>query len=175
MTQKSKKLWQLLTLLAADLALLILISTFTANATHMGDSGERVAAIQQALAEKGLFSEKISGIYCTKTDKAIKKFRQGAGISHSGEADHATLKALGISSRTDLCFSYEVELLARCIQQSGCHTYSEMLKKGLEILNKTKAARTLGSCVSDFYPDILRAGEPSSDAYSAALHAMMEQ
>ncbi len=174
MTQKNKKLWQLLTLLAADLAFLILISTFTANATHMGDSGERVALIQQALAEKKFFSEKISGIYCTKTDKAIKNFRRSAGISRNGEADRATLDALGISSRTDPCFSAEVELLARCIQQSGCHTYAEMLKKGLEILDKTKAARTLGSCVSELYPDILRADEPSSEAYSAALHAIRE-
>lgn len=175
MMQKNKKIWQLVMLLAADLALLVLISAFTANAMRMGGSGERVAAIQQALQEKGLFSETASGIYCTKTGRAIKKFQQSEGISRSGEADYATLAELGISSRTALCFSAEVEMLARCIQQSGCHTYAEMLKTGQEILSKTKAARTMGSYACEFYPDIIRAGEPSSDAYSAALHAIREQ
>ncbi len=162
-------------LLAADLALLILISASTANAMHMGSSGERVAAIQQSLYEKGFFSGKISGIYCTKTAKALKEFQQSAGISRSGEADSATLTELGIGAHTAPCFSAEVELLARCIQQSNCHSYAQMLKKGQEILDKTKAARTLGSYVCEFYPDILRSGEPSSDAYSAALHAIREQ
>ncbi len=175
MTQKSKKIWQLVMLLAADLAMLILISAFTANAMRMGGSGERVAAIQQILQDKGLFGKEISGIYCTKTDKAIKAFQKSAGIRHSGDADYATLSELGISSRTALCFSAEVELLARCIQQSGCRTYAEMLKKGQEILDKTKAARTMGSYVCEYYPDIIRAGEPSSDAYSAALNAIREQ
>lgn len=175
MTQKSKRIWQLVMLLAADLAMLILISTFTANAMRMGSSGERVAAIQQVLYDKGLFSGEISGIYCTKTGRAIKSFQQSSGIRRSGEADYSTLTELGISSRTALCFSAEVELLARSIQQSGCRSYAEMLKKGQEILDKTKAARTMGSYVCEYYPDIIRAGEPSSDAYSAALQAIREQ
>lgn len=175
MTQKSKRIWQLVTLLAADLAMLILISVFTANATRMGGSGERVATIQKVLQDKGFFSEEISGIYCTKTDRAIKNFQKNEDIRRSGEADYSTLAELGISSRTALCFSAEVELLARCIQQSDCRTYAEMLKKGQEILDKTKAARTMGSYACEFYPDIIRAGEPSSDAYSAALNAIREQ
>lgn len=177
MTQKNKKLWQLVMLLAADLALLIFISAIcssNARAMHMGCSGERVAEVQQALIRNGYFSGKASGIYCIKTGMAVRKFQQDANISSSGKADFETLERLGISSRTAPCFSAEVELLARCIQQSSTG-YGEMLKTAQEILGKTKAARTLGSYVCDFYPNAFYADEPSSAAYAAALQAIREQ
>ncbi len=177
MNQKSKKLWQLVMLLAIDLALLALISTLCmsrAQATRLGSSGERVAAIQQMLAEKGFFSGAAGGEFCPKTRSAVKDFQESVGISSSGNADFETLRELGISSRTALCFTAEAELLARCIAASGCSGYAEMLRKGQEILGKAKAARTLGSYVCEFYPHILSAGEPSSAAYAAALQALRE-
>lgn len=178
MTQKTKKLWQLVMLLAIDLALLIFISALcssNARAMHMGCSGERVAEIQQALIRNGYFSGEANGTYCIKTGISVRKFQQDAGISISGKADFETLAKLGISSRTALCFTAEAELLARCIQQSGGTGYGEMLKTGQEILDKTKAARTLGSYAAEFYPEAFYAGEPSSAAYTAALQAIREQ
>lgn len=178
MTQKTRKLWQLVMLLAIDLALLVFISALcssNARATHMGSSGERVAEIQRMLSRSGYFGEEASGTYCIKTGIAVRKFQKDAGINISGNADFETLARLGISSRTALCFTAEVELLARCIQESGSLGYGEMLKTGQEILKKTKAARTLGSYVCDFYPDAFYAGEPSSAAYAAALQAIREQ
>ena len=178
MNPKIRKLWHLLMLSAADFALLILLSSLCASqsaATHMGCSGERVAVIQQALYNKGFFGEEISGIYCTKTSAAIKKFRLDAGIEKGNEANYPTLSALGITSRTARCFSAETELLARCIQQSNCRNYAGMVVAGKEILGKTKAARTLGSFISEFYPDSINCNEPSSAAYAAALQALREQ
>ena len=165
-------------LLAIDLALLIFISTLcssTAVATRMGCNGERVAEIQQMLNRKGFFCDKPSGTYCIKTNNAVKDFQQHSGVKCSGEANYETLKKLGISSRTALCFTAETELLARCIQQSGCQSYAEMLKTGQEIIKRTKAAQTLGSYVCEVFPDSINAGEPSSAAYSAALHAIREK
>lgn len=178
MNRKSKKLRHLLMLLAVDLALLILISTFCTSealATRMGCSGERVVAIQQALCDRGVFSGKISGVYCTATASAIKKFQQNEGIEKSGEADYNTLSRLGIGTHTNQCFTLQTELLARCIQQSDCRNYAEMVAEGREILSNTKAARTLGSFVSKFYPDVRNDNEPSSEAYAAALQAIREQ
>lgn len=178
MTQKTKKLWQLVMLLALDLALLVFISTLsssTARAMRMGYSGERVAEVQRILNIEGFFVDNPSGTYCIKTNRAIKEFQKTAGMECSGEADFETLKKMGISSCTSLCFTAETELLARCIQQSGCQTYSEMLNTGQEIIQKTKAARTMGSYVCEFFPNAVNAGEPSAAAYSAALHAIREQ
>ncbi len=168
----SKKLWQLVTLLAADLALLVLISLLsspTAGAMHMGHSGEKVAVIQQKLYENNFYSGKISGKYSLETRTAVKDFQKHAKLDANGETDYATVKALGISSRTNLCFTAETELLARCVQGSG---YGAMLKKAEEILDKAKAARTLGSYVCEYYPDIINSPEPSPEAYAAALQAM---
>lgn len=178
MNRKLKKLWQLVMLLAVDLVLLVFISSncfSQASAVRIGCNGERVAAIQRALSENGFFTGEINGEFGISTLRAVKKFQKSAGENADGEADHRTLNALGISSRTSEAFTAETELLARCIQQSGCHGYAELLGKAKEILNKTKAARTLGSYVCEYYPDAVFAGEPSSEAYAAALQAIRER
>ena len=173
----SKKLWQLVTLLAADLVLLVLISLLsspTAGAMHMGHCGEKVAVIQQKLYENNFYSGKISGNYSVETRTAVKNFQEYSKLEPSGETDYATVSAMGISSRTHLCFTAEAELLARCIQESGSAGYPSMLKTAEEILSKTKAARALGSYVCEYYPDVIHSPEPSPQAYAAALQAMRE-
>ena len=174
----SKKLWQIVTLLAADLALLVLISLLsspTAGAMHMGHSGEKVAVIQQKLCENKFYSGEISGKYSMETRSAVKNFQEHSGLESSGETDYATISAMGISSRTHLCFTAEAELLARCVQESGSVGYPSILKAAEEILSKTKAARTLGSYVCEYYPDVIDSPEPSPEAYTAALHALLNR
>lgn len=175
---KEKKLWQIVTLLAIDLVLLIfisLISAQSADALHMGHSGEKVTVIQQKLTEKGFFCGKINGRYGTDTRAALRSFQEYSTLDPSGEADYATIRALGINSRTHPCFSAETELLARCIQESGCNGYAAMLKKAEEILSKAKAAHTMGSFVCECFPDIINSDEPSPDAYAAALQAIRQR
>ena len=173
-----KKLWQIVTLLAADLALLVLISLLTspaADAMHMGYSGERVAVIQRQLHKSNFYSGEISGKYGLEMRSAVRNFQKSTSLDASGETDYATVTAMGISSRTHLCFTAETELLARCVQESGSAGYASMLKTAEEILSKTKAARTLGSYACEYYPDAVNSPEPSPDAYAAALQAMRKR
>lgn len=176
MNRKTKKLWHLVMLLAIDLALLILIGSLSAARTQamfLGCSGERVAAVQQKLSQAGFYSGLSDGEYCIETRSAVRKFQSENGLPTDGETSFETLSAMGITSRTALCFTSEAELLARCIQQSGCNTYPQMLKKGIEILGITGGSVTLGQYISDTFPDFLNhADEPTSQAYSAALQAI---
>lgn len=177
MTSKTKKLWQLVMLLAFDLAILILLSSFSSAKTQalcLGCSGEKVACIQQNLSEIGLYSGKINGEFNFNTRKGIKNFQKSRGIEPSGEADYETVSALGLDSET-VCFSSKAELLARCIQQSGCQSYPEMLEKGIEILNETDGAVTLAKYISEKFPDFYKKqapDEPSSEVYRAALQSL---
>ena len=167
-----KKAWQLVMLLAVDFALLILISSVTAQALHLGQRGERVLAVQEQLAESGFFSGNKNGILDFGTRKAIKKFQKANGLEASGKTDFATLDAMGISSRTAECFTPEAEILARCIQASGCRNFPEMLAKGIEILESTKGISTLCGYAYDNLPEIDFSREPICDAYSAAVQSI---
>lgn len=161
-------------LLAVDLAMLILISSFNeAHALHLGCKGERVLKIQEQLYKTGHFGGEPNGFFCFGTRSALKEFQKSKGITPSGEADFETLAALDINSRTSLCFESRTELLARCIQKSGCIGYPEMLGKGLEILEAVRGTTTLGSYAAKNYPDLFfDTNEPSEISYSAAVQAI---
>ena len=167
-----KKSWQLVMLLAVDFALLVLISSVTAQALHLGQSGERVLAVQQQLSESGFFCGEKSGRLDFATRNAIKKFQKANALEPSGKTDYATLEAMNISSRTAECFTPEIEILARCIQSSGCNTYPEMLEKGIEILKAAKGISTLCGYAYDNLSEVDFSREPICEAYSAALHAL---
>ena len=174
MNRKTKKLWQLVMLLAVDLAILIILSSFSSQALCLGCSGERVARIQQKLSESGLYSGKINGEYNFGTRKGIKIFQQKNGIEPSGEADFKTVFTLGLNSETD-CFSSETELLARYIQHSDAQSYPEMLQTGIDILYEAEGAGTLARYISAKFPDFYKktaCNEPSSQAYKAALQSL---
>lgn len=177
MTSKTKKLWQLVMLLAFDLAILILLSSFSSaktQALYLGCNGEKVACIQQKLSEIGFYSGKINGEFNFNTRRGIENFQKTNGIEPSGEADYETVSALGIDSET-VCFSSKAELLARCIQQSVCQSYPEMLEKGIEILNETDGAVTLAQYISKNFPDFYKnktPDEPTSEVYKAALQSL---
>ena len=167
-----KKAWQLVMLLAVDFALLVLISSVSSRALHLGQSGERVLAVQEQLAQAGFFNGNKSGMLDLGTRKAIKNFQKANALEASGKTDYTTLKTMGISSRTAECFTPEIEILAQCIQASGCRTYPEMLAKGIEILKTAKGISTLCSYACDNLPDIDFSREPICKAYSAALQAL---
>lgn len=176
MNQKTKKPWQLVMLLTLDLALLILISSICAEkaqAMCLGCNGERVAAVQRRLAEMGIYNGNADGEYDFSTRSAVKELQRLSGIDPSGETDFETLRAMGLSARSDICFSAEVELLARCIHQSGCQGYPQMLETALDILENAQGIQTLGKYISQNYPSVTACSEPSSQAYSAALQAVL--
>lgn len=176
MSKKSKKLWRLVAILAVNLAMLALVSFRNAEAIRLGGSGERVAQIQRELQRKNIFNGSINGFYDFETRQGISEFRSLIGIEKSGEADFKTLRALGLNSRYSDCFSARTELLSRCIQQSGCRTYPEMLKKGEKILNEANGAATLGKYISKNHPDFADiTDEPSADAYNAAIEAIRKE
>lgn len=173
MNEKNKKLWQLVAILAVNLALLALVSFRSAEAMRLGSSGERIAEIQRELHRRNLFSGSINGFFDLETRRSISDFQSLSGIEKNGEADFKTLSALGLDSHYSDCFSAPTELLARCIQLSGCRSYPEMLKKGTEILDKTDSAFTLGKYISENHSDFSEfTDEPSADAYNAAVQAI---
>lgn len=161
-------------LLAVDLAMLILISSFNnAHAFYLGSKGERVMKLQERLCETGHFSGEPNGFFCFGTRSALKEFQKSEGMEPSGKTDFNTLYALGINSHTALCYEARTELLARCIQLSGCIGYPEKLGKGLEILNAVGGADTLGRYAAQNFPDLFsKTNEPSDTSYSAAVQAI---
>ena len=173
MDKKTKKLWQITALIAVNLALLIIVSSVNADAVRLGSNGERVARIQHELQKRKLFSGKISGTYDFATRRAISEFQLQIGIENSGEADFETISALGLYTECSELFSARSELLARCIYQSGCRTYPEMLEKATEIIKLTKGSQTMGRYISLYYPDFMSFSDnPSEEAYSAAMQAI---
>lgn len=173
MNEKSKKLWQTVAILSVNLILLILVSLFNTKAATLGDSGERIAQIQRELQRNNVYSGKINGLLDFETKHGIAEFQSFNGIERRGESDLKTLWALGLDSRHSDCFSSRTELLARCIQQSGCRTYSEMLIKAIEIIEETNDAQTLGKYISKNFPDFAKnTADPSDDAYNAAIQAI---
>ncbi len=173
MTQKTKKLWQLVIILAVNLALLIIVSLSVADAVCLGGSGERVAEIQRKIKNQGFYNGGINGVFDFETRHGIEDFQTSNGIKATGEADYKTVILLGIDSCESPCFCSRVELLARCIAQSGCRNYPEMLSTGERILSETDGAVTLGRYISQYYPDFLKnSDEPSSEIYSAAINAI---
>lgn len=176
MVQNSKKPWQLVMLLAIDLAMLILISSLAGtrgSAMHIGSGGERVFQVQQRLSQLGLYSGECDGIYSLQTRSAVKSFQKSNLIEATGKTDYETLSAMGIDSRTAVCFTAEAELLARCICMSGSISYGDMLRKGVEILEQTSGLTTLSEYAADICSDTSDFfGEPMCQAYSAAVQAM---
>ncbi|MBQ2846696.1 MAG: peptidoglycan-binding protein [Clostridia bacterium] len=173
MDKKTKKLWQITALIAVNLALLIIVSSANAGAVRLGGNGERVAQIQSELKKKKLFGGNINGTYDFATRRAISEFQLQNGIENSGEADFETISALGLCTECDELFSARSELLARCIYQSGCRTYPEMLEKGTEIINQTENSQTLGKYIALYYPDFMSISDnPPEEAYSAAMKAI---
>jgi len=57
--------------------------------------GERVLALQNALASLGYEIGRVDGIYGPATDTAVRTFQEAAGLAVTGEVDEETARALG--------------------------------------------------------------------------------
>ena len=173
MNPKTRKLWQITALLLLDIVILILISSVCANAEMLGSSGERVAVIQRELKKINLYQGNENGIFDFETGRAVAEFRSANGQGKSGEANHETLCALGLDTRSSECFSSQTELIAKCITLHGCRTYPEMLTEADMIIKNTTDALTLGKYISINYPQFLSEDvTPSPEAYSAAVQVI---
>lgn len=176
MSEKNRKMWYMVMLVATNLFLLILIGTAaspSAQALCLGCSGEKVAAVQRRLKEKGIYSGEINGSYDFATRKAVKAFQSENGLENSGEADYETITVLGVDLRGE-CFSLRTELLARYLEKHGGVTYYELLESGNKLLSDAGCmplGEYLLSIDSDFFKNI-SSDEPSSEAYAAALHVI---
>ncbi len=75
---------------------------------QMGDTGDEVKALQDALKAKGYLAGASDGSFGSATASALKAFQRANGLSVTGIADEATLKALqdeGSAAMTDAAVS----------------------------------------------------------------------
>jgi peptidoglycan hydrolase-like protein with peptidoglycan-binding domain len=64
----------------------------------VGDSGTEVQRLQEALSRRGVFGAKATGFYGPLTRNAVASFQSSQRLPATGQADSATLSALGFGS-----------------------------------------------------------------------------
>ena len=106
--------------------------------SQYGSRGKEVRAIQQALKDRGLFNDDVTGYYGPITEAAVKRFQKQQGISQTGIAGPATLKALGISiGDIPAATQANIDLLARIISaEARGEPYVGQVAVGAVILNR---------------------------------------
>ena len=106
--------------------------------SQYGSRGKEVTAVQQALKERGLFNSDVTGYYGPITEAAVKRFQKQQGISQTGIAGPATLKALGISiGAVPAATEANIALLARIISaEARGEPYEGQVAVGAVILNR---------------------------------------
>ena len=175
MSEKARELWQITLVVAINLALLIIIIfSSRADAVCLGQSGEKVAAVQRSLLQKNFYSGEINGEYNFGTRNAVKKYQRLFGVEDTGEADFETLRLLGLDAKSGECFSVETEILARYLKLCGGSTYPEMLSSAKNILYEAENSSLSHIIFSDnsiSYKSLI-SSEASSDSFSAALYAI---
>ncbi len=71
----------------------------TSGGLGVGARGRSVAELQLALINRGFVpTGGVDGIYGAATASAVKRFQQANGLSATGQADAATLRALGLAA-----------------------------------------------------------------------------
>lgn len=106
--------------------------------SQYGSRGKEVKAVQQALKDRGLFNSDVTGYYGPITEAAVKRFQKQQGISQTGIAGPATLKALGISiGALPAATEANISLLARIISaEARGEPYEGQVAVGAVILNR---------------------------------------
>ncbi len=170
---KDKK-FKLMMLIAINLALLILISDFSAvkaNAINLGENGARIAELQKCLKEKGYYKGDINGLYDFATRTAFKDFKAENRISEN--EDHKTFSLLGLYSSNNKCYSSDIELLAKHLKHNGIIEYHFMVEECENILKNSKNS-PLCRYIIDMTDDINRYlnEKPNSEQYAAAINAL---
>ena len=109
-----------------------------ATLSKYGSRGEEVKAIQQALKDRGLFHEDITGYYGSVTQAAVTAFQKQKGLQVDGIAGPQTLKALGITIGTiPSATEQNVYLLARIISaEARGEPYLGQVAVGACVLNR---------------------------------------
>ena len=95
-------------------------------------------AVQQVLAERGLFTAEVTGYFGDQTEEAILKFQEQQGLAQTGVADEATLKRLGITiGAIPAATEANINLLARIISAEGRgEPYIGQVAIGAVIINR---------------------------------------
>ncbi len=65
---------------------------------NVGDSGADVERLQEALGQRGVFGARVTGFYGPLTRNAVASFQSSQRLPVTGQADSATLSALGFGS-----------------------------------------------------------------------------
>jgi len=107
----------------------------------LGDRGEPVTLLQQALAAKGYFKEKPTGYYGTVTQAAVKAFQKDSGLKVDGIAGKNTLTALyaaTVASRSKIADNNEdIFWLARIIYaEARGEPYAGKVAVGNVVMNR---------------------------------------
>lgn len=136
--------------------------------SSVGSRGNEVKAIQEKLAERGLFHEDITGYYGEKTREAVIRFQKQQGISQTGTAGPLTLKALGITvGSVPVANESNVYLLARIISaEARGEPYTGQVAVGAVILNRIEHPS---------FPDTLAGVIYQNGAFTAIVDGQFNQ
>ncbi len=168
------------------ITLCVCFKIFTVQTTdtlsRVGSRSSEVTAIQQALKDRGLFNEGVTGYYGSVTENAVRKFQQQQGLTADGIAGPETLRALGISGGAlPAATEANINLLARIISaESRGEPYIGQVAVGAVILNRVEHPSFPDTLAGVIYqPGAFTAitdgqfNEPvSSEAYNAAKDAL---
>ena len=133
-----------------------------------GSRGEEVKAIQQALKDRGLFNEDITGYYGPVTQEAVRKFQKQKGLQVDGIAGPQTLKALGITiGAIPPATDNNVYLLARIISaEARGEPYIGQVAVGAVVLNRIEHPS---------FPDTLSGVIYQKGAFTAVTDGQFDQ
>ena len=125
---------------AAIITMLTLSRSSQQTISQYGSRGKEVRAIQQELKDRGLFHDDVTGYYGPVTQAAVKRFQKQQGISQTGIAGPATLKALGITvGSIPAATQANISLLARIISaEARGEPYEGQVAVGAVVLNRVK-------------------------------------
>ncbi len=108
--------------------------------SKLGSEGKEVAAIQEALKDRGLFNAEITGYYGAVTQSAVRKFQKQQGLTVDGIAGPQTLAKLGITVGTvPEATEANINLLAQIISaEARGESYEGQVAVGAVVLNRVE-------------------------------------
>lgn len=158
MSKKQKRMWLSAVLSLIELMILIILCNLNARSFSLGFGGERVAALQKALRQSGVYGGEINGLFDIETKNAVKKLFPES----EGEANCDVLEGLGLDSSscgfsavselTSRYISYKMDILPLCTVR--------------DIINKNRISELM-RCDSAFLCE-MKELIPSADACDCA-------
>lgn len=117
-----------------------------------GESGEKVAQVQKALYELGIYGGQCDGVYDIETAEAVRRFQKHKGLAQTGICDERTLEKLGVAeySFADI----EKDTLARLIEaEAGGKDLRVMTAVGGVVMNRVKSEGFPDTVLEVIYSD----------------------